>query len=122
MCRHAAGEIFLAEPTPFGYLCRSVSFATLTVASLSSKILLYRIKIPGALTRFAWSYAIYLTHKQIIHVTQSILSDSIIAKSNILMLMLVILFSLFSGWLLYTFVETPFLKLIKKYPEKSTSG
>lgn len=29
-----------------------------------------------------WSYAIYLTHKQIIHITQTMLSNSIIAKYN----------------------------------------
>lgn len=108
-------NLFGFAPTSFGYLFRSVSFATLTVAALSSKTLLYRIKIPGALTLSTWSYAIYLTHKQIIHITQSMLSDSAIVKSNILILLLVILFSLIGGWLLYICVETPFLKLRDKF-------
>lgn len=51
-----------------------------------------------------WSYAIYLTHKQIIHITQTMLSNSIIAKYNQLILMSAILFSLIGGWLLYIFV------------------
>ncbi len=104
-------NLFGFAPTAFGYLLRSFSFAALTVATLSSNTLLYRIKIPGALTLSTWSYAIYLTHKQIIHITQSMLSSSAIAKSNILILLLVIVFSLIGGWLLYICVETPFLKL-----------
>lgn len=107
-------NLFGFVPTALGYLLRSGSFAALTVAALSSKTLLYRIKIPGALTLSTWSYAIYLTHKQIIHITQLIISESAIAKSPTLTLLLVILFSLIGGWLLYTFVETPFLKLRDK--------
>lgn len=108
-------KLFEFVPTAFGYLLRSVSFASLLVAALSSRTLLYRIKIPGAFTLSTWSYAIYLTHKQIIHITQSILSNSIIAKSNLLILMSAILFSLIGGWLLYTFVETPFLRFRDKF-------
>ena len=104
-------NLFGFAPTAFGYLLRSVSFAALTIAALSSRTLLHRIKIPGALTLSTWSYAIYLTHKQIIHITQSILPT----KSDIFILLLVILFSLFGGWLLYTCVETPFLRLRDKF-------
>ncbi|MCW8394313.1 hypothetical protein [Legionella sp. PATHC039] len=43
-------NLFGFVPTAFGYLLRSVSFAALTVAALSSNTMLYRIKIPGALT------------------------------------------------------------------------
>ena len=107
-------KLFGLAPTAFGYLLRSLGFAGLTVAALSSKTLLYNIKIPGALTLSTWSYAIYLTHKPIIHITQLLLSDSTIAKSNIFILLLVIFFSLIGGWLLYTCVETPFLKLRDK--------
>lgn len=112
---HPLPNLFGFAPTAISYLSRSVSFASLTIAALSSKTLLYKIKIPGALTLSTWSYAIYLTHKQIIHISQSMLADSIIAKSNILMLLLVIFFSLLGGWILYTFVENPFLKLRDQY-------
>jgi peptidoglycan/LPS O-acetylase OafA/YrhL len=108
-------KLFEFVPTAFGYLLRTVSFASLLVAALSSRTLLYRIKIPGAFTLSTWSYAIYLTHKQIIHISQSMLSSSIIAKSNLLILISIILFSLIGGWLLYTFVETPFLRFRDKF-------
>jgi peptidoglycan/LPS O-acetylase OafA/YrhL len=102
------------SPTAFGYLFRSASFAALTVAALSPNTLLYKIKIPGAMTLSIWSYAIYLTHKQIIHITQLMLSHSAFAKASIISLMIEVLFSLIGGWLLYTCIEAPFLKFRDK--------
>ncbi|MDP3560841.1 MAG: acyltransferase [Legionellaceae bacterium] len=107
-------------PTAFGYLLRSASFAALTVAALSSNTLLHRTKIPGAMTLSIWSYAIYLTHKQIIHMTQLALPYFAITEASTIALVVEILFSLISGWLLYTCIEAPFLKLRDK-PRKAKS-
>ena len=100
--------------TTFDYLLRAISLAALTLAALSSNTLLHRTKIPGAMTLSTWSYAIYLTHKQIIHMTQLMLPYFSLAKSSTLALMIEILFSLIGGWLLYTFVEYQFLKIRDK--------
>ena len=101
-------------PTVFGYLLRSISFAALTLAALSPNTLLHKIKIPGAKTLSVWSYAIYLTHKQIIHMTQLMFPYISIEKSSTTALMIEILLSLIGGWLLYTCVESQFLKMRDK--------
>lgn len=106
--------LFGFMPTVFGYLFRSASFAALTLAALSSNNLLCKTKIPGAMILATWSYAIYLTHKQLIHITQLTLSHWNIGASNILTISIEILITLVGGWLLYTYIETPFLKLRNK--------
>lgn len=100
--------------TTFDYLLRSVSFAALTLAALSPNTLLHRIKIPGAMTLSVWSYAIYLTHKPIIHMTQLVLPYFAVEKPSTIALVMEISLSLLGGWLLYTCIEAPFLKLRDK--------
>ena len=100
--------------TTFDYLLRSISFASLTLAALSSNTLLHRTKIPGTMNLSVWSYAIYLTHKQIIHMTQLMLPHFSLANSSTVSLMFEIVFSLIGGWLLYTCVESQFLKMRDK--------
>lgn len=102
-------------PTAFGYLLRSASFAALTLSVLCTNTFLYKTKIPGAMTLATWSYAIYLTHKPLIHITHSMLSYLSISKLSMVALGIIILISLIAGWLLYTFIETPFLKLREKF-------
>ena len=101
--------------TSFDYLLRSASFAALTLAALSANTLLHRTKIPGAMTLSVWSYAIYLTHKQIIHMTQLVLPYFSIEKSSVVALIMAILFSLLGGWLLYACIEAPCLKFRDKH-------
>lgn len=98
-------------PTTFGYSILAISSSTLTLGALSPGSILHRFKIPGAKTLALWSYAIYLTHKQFIHLTQIAISHWTIGKYNFISLAIMILVSLIGGWLLYTLVETPFLKL-----------
>lgn len=106
--------LFEFVPTAFGFLLRSVSFAALVLAALSPNTLLHRIKIPGTMKLAAWSYAIYLTHKQVIHITHSVMAYWSIGELSIITIVIEILISLGAGWLLYTYIETPFLKLRHK--------
>lgn len=101
-------------PVVFGYPLRSLSFAALTVAALSPNAWLYKFRIPGATTLAIWSYAIYLIHKPLIHLTLPVLSHWDISKGSIITAAICALVSLAGGWLLYTCVETPFLKLRDK--------
>lgn len=107
-------HLFGFVSTTFGYLLRSASFAALTLAALSTDNLLCKTKIPGAMTLATWSYAIYLIHKQLIHITQLVLSHWNIGASSILTISMEILITFMGGWLLYTCIETPFLKLRNK--------
>ena len=108
-------------PTAFGYLLRCASFAALMLAALSPNTVLHKTKIPGAMTLSAWSYAIYLTHKSFIHITHVVLSRWNIGESSMVTVMVEIILSLVGGWILYTCIETPFLKLRDKLEQaKST--
>lgn len=111
---HPLGNLFGFIPTAFGFLVRSASFAALVLAALSPNTLLHRIKIPGAMMLATWSYAIYLTHKQLIHITHSVLAYWSIGEFSIITIIIEVLISLTAGWLLYTCIETPFLKLRDK--------
>lgn len=102
--------------TVFGYPLRSASFAALTISALSTNTLLYRTRIPGTLALATWSYAIYLTHKPLIHITHSIfLYFAMTELNNILMLAIDVFISLIGGWLLYICIESPFLKLRDRF-------
>ncbi len=98
----------------FGYPFRSFSFAALTLAALSPNAWLYKFRIPGATTLAIWSYAIYLIHKPLIHLTLPLLARWDISSASISAAIICALISLVGGWLLYTLVETPFLKLRDK--------
>lgn len=102
-------------PTTFGYLLRSASLTALTLSVLCANTFLYKTKIPGAMTLAAWSYAIYLSHKSLIHITHAVLSYWSISKLSIVALGVAILICLIGGCLLYTFIERPFLKLREKF-------
>lgn len=102
-------------PTAFGYLLRSASFAALTLSVLCTNTFLCKTKIPGVMTLAAWSYAIYLSHKSLIHISHSVLSYWSISKLSVAALCITILICLIGGWLLYTFIEKPFLKLREKF-------
>ncbi len=115
---HLSQHIGLMQ-TSFDYLLRSASFAALTLAALSANTLLHRTKIPGAMTLSVWSYAIYLTHKQIIHMTQLVLPYFSIEKSSVVALIMAILFSLLGGWLLYACIEVPCLKFRDKFKKSN---
>lgn len=102
--------------TVFGYPLRSASFAALTIAALSTDTLLHRTKIPGTLALATWSYAIYLTHKPLIHITHSTFSYFAMSDiNNIAMLAIDIFISLTGGWLLYRCIESPCLKLRDRF-------
>lgn len=119
---HPLSNLFGFIPTSFGFLLRSASFAALVLAALSPNTLLHRTKIPGAMTLAAWSYAIYLTHKQLIHITHSVMAYWSIGELNIITIVIETLISLAAGWLLYTCIETPFLKLRDKIAKIKPAG
>ena len=101
--------------TVFGYPMLALGFALLIVAALGEGALLGSVRIPGAEQLALWSYALYLTHKQVCILAARPLGargygpDSLVAISVSLGL------SLLAGWLLYRLVETPFMALRERY-------
>ena len=108
------------------YSLLALSSTALTLSALSQNSLLCKIRIPGAIVLATWSYAIYLTHKSLIHVTLILLARFHLNNLNLIMLTSSIFASLVGGWLLYFCIEKPFLILRSKigngYPVKEISN
>lgn len=101
--------------TVFGYPLLAASFSLLIVAALSPGGLLHRLRVPGAASLALWSYAIYLTHKQLCIMLRGELADIGIGPDGAPGVALMIAASVLAGWLLYRLVETPFMLLRDRF-------
>jgi peptidoglycan/LPS O-acetylase OafA/YrhL len=101
--------------TVFGYPLLALGFALLVLAALSPASLLARVRVPGAGSVAVWSYAIYLTHKQLCVVLAKALRPMGIDPGGPAGIAILVLASLAAGWLLYKVVETPFMLLRERY-------
>lgn len=107
----------------FGYSFLAISFAILVLAALSPDCWLNRIRIPGATQIALWSYAIYLIHKPLFQVLKTPLTEYGIDIHGGLGVTIIMAVSIFCGWALYFFVETPFMKLRDRfYPSTTRSS
>lgn len=95
----------------FGYPLLAASFAILTLAALSPRSLLHRVRIPGAQQLALWSYALYLAHKPIFKLVLAPLAGWQVDTDAPAGIALVMAAALLGGWLLYRLVETPFMHL-----------
>jgi peptidoglycan/LPS O-acetylase OafA/YrhL len=95
----------------FGYPAISIAFGAGVLAALSPTSLLYRY--PFTLTRWIanLSYSVYLTHKQIIHLTHQALHRFGIGEDTYAAFWISLAATLLGGWLLHVIVERPFLRL-----------
>lgn len=97
--------------TVFGYPLLALGCATLIVAALSPASLLRDLPVPGAASLALWSYAIYLTHKQVGILAGEQLRSLGYSPGSPAAIVLLLALSVLSGWLLYKLVETPFMVL-----------
>jgi peptidoglycan/LPS O-acetylase OafA/YrhL len=95
----------------FGYPAISIAFGALTLAALSPSCLLFRFS--SSFTRWiaTLSYSIYLTHKQLIHLTHRALHPYGIGEDSYTAFFISIAVALLGGWALHLVVEKPFLRL-----------
>jgi len=107
------GHGYAFAATAFGYSLVAMSFGLLVLAALSPGSLLDRFRIPGATHLALWSYAFYLIHKPIVMILRRELPESWDWDSP-RTVALMFAASLAGGWLLYTLVETPFMRLRRK--------
>jgi peptidoglycan/LPS O-acetylase OafA/YrhL len=112
--------LFLADHygfamTVFGYPMLALGFALLIVAALSEQSLLRTTRIPGAGKLALWSYAIYLTHKQVCIMAGAALTARGYGPDSLLAIGVSLSLSVLSGWVLYRLVETPFMALRSRY-------
>lgn len=97
--------------TVFGYPMLALSFALLILAAVSERSALRSVRVPGAASLALWSYAIYLTHKQVCVLARPVLETLGYGPDSFIAVMALTVLSVFSGWLLFRMVETPFLLL-----------
>lgn len=101
--------------TVIGYPLLGLSFSLLLIAALSSGSLLQRVRIPGAASIALWSYAIYLTHKQLCILMRLPLQAHGWGPESWQAIAIMSVASIAAGWLLFILVETPFMKLRDRY-------
>ena len=101
--------------TVAGYPLLGLACALLLIAALSERSLLRALAIPGAQSLALWSYAIYLTHKQVAILGGKLLAERGIAPDSLAAIALLMGASVLSGWLMYLLVETPFMRLRERY-------
>jgi peptidoglycan/LPS O-acetylase OafA/YrhL len=102
--------------TVFGYPLLGLAFCLLLLAGLSPGGLLARMRVPGAEAIAVWSYAIYLTHKQLCIILANKLAWNFdIGPEEPLGMAILLAASVLAGFLLYLVVETPFMKLRQRF-------
>ena len=106
--------------TVFGYPMLALGFALLIVAALGERSLLRTVRIPGAERLALWSYALYLTHKQVCILAARPLAQHGFGPESPVAIVVSLALSVLSGWVLYRLVETPFMALRDRYLPSSS--
>jgi peptidoglycan/LPS O-acetylase OafA/YrhL len=101
--------------TVFGYPMLALSVTLLLIAALSPGSLLQRVRVPGTTSLALWSYAIYLTHKQLCVLMRVPLQAQGWGPDTWPAIAIMSAASIAAGWLLHLLVETPFMKLRDRY-------
>jgi len=101
--------------TVFGFPLLACSFALLIVAAVSDNSLLRSTRVPGAGKLALWSYASYLTHKQVCILANNYLQTIGIGPGSPAGIAIMTALSVLAGWLLYRVVETPFMALRDRF-------
>jgi len=108
--------------TIFGFPLISISYGLIVIAAISPSTFLFRINSKLTTNLATLSYAIYLSHKGVMHVTQQQLMKLGIAGDGNLMLILCIISAILAALLINRIIEKPFLKLreiiLRKRPKK----
>jgi peptidoglycan/LPS O-acetylase OafA/YrhL len=95
----------------FGYPAISIAYGVLVLAALSPTSPLYRYSSRITKIIATLSYSIYLTHKQLIHLTHEVLEPRGIGNDTYLSFAICIIVSLLGAGLLHLVIERPFLRL-----------
>jgi len=95
----------------FGFPLIALAYGVMVLAALSPTCILFRYSSWATKWIAALSYSIYLTHKQIIHLTHGFLSGHGIGNDSYTSFWISVLTSLIGGIILHFSVERPFLRL-----------
>jgi peptidoglycan/LPS O-acetylase OafA/YrhL len=101
--------------TVFGFPLMALGFSLLIVAAVAPGSLLRSLRVPGAGSLALWSYAIYLLHKPLCVMAARWMDGQGYGAEHPLTIVALLVLSVLSGWLLFTLVETPFMRLRERY-------
>jgi len=114
----AAYFMFLHQETlitsVYGFPLVSIGYGLIVAGAISPTSFLYKFNSRITSTLATLSYAVYLTHKIIIHLTQEYFSKLHIEKDSNVMFIISIATSLLAALLLNKIIEKPFLRLKEK--------
>jgi len=94
----------------FGFPLVDFGYGLMVLSAISPSGILYKFKSKATANIAMLSYAAYLIHKIVIHVTQEQFSKLHIDKDGNFMFLICIITSLSAAWLLNRIIEKPFLQ------------
>ena len=98
----------------FGFPLVAMGYGFLVMAAISPTCILYKWTSKTTTFIATLSYAIYLSHKGVIHITQSLIAGQTIDLNSNLMLLISMVSCVLAAWLLHIVIEKPFMNLRKK--------
>jgi peptidoglycan/LPS O-acetylase OafA/YrhL len=99
------------QASVFGFPLVALGYGLMVMSAISYNSFLYKWQSKGTTLIATLSYALYLTHKGIIHLTQLVCTHFNKGMSSHWILLISIFFCILVAWLLHWAIEKPFLKL-----------
>ncbi|HEX9512220.1 MAG TPA: acyltransferase [Puia sp.] len=123
----AVAYFFCSDPmslhaSVFGFPLVAIAYGTLVAAAVSPSCILYKFNGKISAHIAALSYAIYLSHKGVIHLSQQLFMKWGIAGESNLMFFLCIVMTLLGALVLRYTIEKPFLKARDYILQKRRAG
>ena len=123
----AVAYFFCSDPmslhaSVFGFPLVAIAYCTVVAAAVSPSCILYKFKANISSNIAALSYAIYLSHKGVIHLSQQLFLKWGIAGDSNLMFFLCIVMTILGALVLRYAVEKPFLQLRDRILQRRRAG
>jgi peptidoglycan/LPS O-acetylase OafA/YrhL len=115
MIAYKVCESFISYNTSiFGFPLISLAYGLIVIAAISPTCILYKFKTKFTLIIATLSYAIYLTHKQLYHLTIKWIESTGNESLEQWIFWICILNAIIGGLILHLIIEKPFLRLRDK--------
>ena len=101
-------------PTLYGFSLVAITYGFFVLSAISPRSLLFKFRFRITERLATFSYAIYLSHKGLIHVTQQVLKGSMIKEDSNEMLFVCIVVCIGGAFLIRLVIEKPFFSLRDK--------
>ena len=106
-----ASDMETFSTTVFGFPLIAIGYGFLVMGAISPSSFLYQWRSKTTTLVAALSYAAYLSHKGIIHITQQLLSMAGLDKNSSVTMAVCAVTCLLAAWILHLAIEKPFMRL-----------